>query len=340
MKKMDRTRKNLLALGVFMAAFLSVPIFVRQNYMMSVLTQCFLYASMGVAWNLIGGYADRVSIGHSAFLAVGAYTSYILYLNLNITPLIGMLVGVVIAGIMAYLIGKVCLGLRGTFFSLSTIAFAEIFKNLLLHFRELTDGSYGLILTYTGDDPINLQFGSKLPFYFIALVFLGAVLVFNIYFEKSKTGYYLKAIGEDEDAIRSLGLDTQKVKMRTFIISAMITSMIGTLFGFYLTYIMPTSIASTPVSIKIIVVAVIGGAGLLWGPVLGAFIIIPLTELVNATLGSLGGANTMIYGLVLILIIIFQPKGVLALFQEGGAVNRIVKKLLVGKSKKGGLANG
>ena len=111
-------------------------------------------------------------------------------------------------------------------------------------------------------------------------------------------------------------------------------------FGFYLTYIMPTSIASTPVSIKIIVVAVIGGAGLLWGPVLGAFIIIPLTELVNATLGSLGGANTMIYGLVLILIIIFQPKGVLALFQKGGAVNRIVKKLLVGKSKKGGLANG
>jgi len=303
----------------------------NQNYLTSMMCQRFLFAAIGVAWNLIGGYADRVSIGHSAFLAVGAYTSYILYLEFGITPLIGMFVGMIIAGVLAYLIGILCLGLRGTFFSLATIAFAEILKNLLLHFREVTNGSYGLILTYTGDDPINLQFGTKTPLYYISLVLLIVVIVFNIFFERSKTGYCLRAIGQDEDAVRSLGFNTRNVKLRTFIISAMMTSLIGTIYGFYLAYIMPTSIASTPVSIKIIVVAAIGGAGLLWGPVLGAFIIIPLTELVNATLGSIGGANTMIYGLVLILIILFRPKGVLSLFIEGGWV---YKKIQTARKRK------
>lgn len=326
MKKLDPfVKKNIRFFMAFAVVFCILPLAVNQNYLISMLVQCFLYAAMGVAWNLIGGYAGRVSIGHSAFLAVGAYTSYILYLNFNISPLIGMWIGAAIAGVLAFLIGKVCLGLKGTFFTLATIAFAEIFKNLLLHFRGLTNGSYGLILTYRGDDPLNLQFGSKLPFYYIALILLLLIILFNIFFERSKIGYYLKAIGEDEEAARSLGLDTYKVKQRTFIISAVLTSIVGTIFGFYLTYIMPTSIASTPVSIKIIIVAVIGGAGLLWGPVLGAFIVIPLTELVNATLGSLGGANTMIYGVALILIIIFQPNGVLALFGEGGWFQRKLK---------------
>lgn len=325
-KKIDKfAKKNLFILLVFAIAFCLVPAFVRQNYFISMLVQCFLFAAMGVAWNLIGGYADRVSIGHSAFLAVGAYTSYILYLNLGISPLLGMFVGMIIAGILAFLIGKVCLGLRGTFFSLATIAFAEIFKNLLLHFRELTNGSYGLILTFRGNDPFNLQFESKVPFYFISLVLLVLILLFNVFFERSKMGYYLRAIGEDEDAARSLGINTHSVKLKTYVISAMLTSIVGTIFGFYLTYIMPTSIASTPVSIKIIIVAVIGGAGALWGPVLGAFILIPLTELVNATLGSIGGANTMIYGLVLILIVLFRPSGVLSLFSEGGWVNKKIK---------------
>ncbi|MBQ9031775.1 MAG: branched-chain amino acid ABC transporter permease [Parasporobacterium sp.] len=320
-------RKNIIILVIFLAVFSLLPLVMTQNYLTSMMVQCFLFAAMGVAWNLIGGYADRVSIGHSAFLAVGAYTSYIMYLDFGISPLIGMFVGMIIAGVLAYLIGSLCLGLRGTFFTLSTIAFAEIFKNILLHFREVTNGSYGLILTYSGDDPVNLQFGTKTPIYYISLVLLAAIVLFNIFFEKSKTGYCLKAIGEDEDAIRSLGFNTRNVKLRTFIISAMLTSLIGTIYGFYLAYIMPTSIASTPVSIKIIVVAVIGGAGLLWGPVLGAFIIIPLTELVNATLGSISGANTMIYGLVLILIILFRPKGVLSLFIEGGWVNKKIKSL-------------
>jgi len=328
MRKTDGVvKKNLTVLLIFAVIFLLVPLAVRQNYLISMLVQCFLFAAMGIAWNLIGGYANRVSIGHSAFLAIGAYTAYILYLDFGLTPLLGMLVGMVIAGIVSYIIGKICLGLRGTFFTLATIAFAEIFRNLLLHFRELTQGSYGLILTFKGNDPLNLQFESKVPFYYIALVVLLAVIIFNAFFERSKIGYYLRAIGEDEDAIRSLGLDTQKVKSATFIISAMLTSMVGSIYGFYLTYIMPSSIAATSVSIRIIVVAVIGGAGMLWGPVLGAFIVIPLTEIVNATLGSLGGANTMIYGLVLIIIIIFQPRGVLALFMEGGWINRKIKQL-------------
>ena len=330
-KKNTTIKNNFIILVIFAVVFCFLPLVMNQNYLTSMMCQCFLFAAMGVAWNLIGGYADRVSIGHSAFLAVGAYTSYILYLEFGITPLIGMFVGMIIAGVLAYLIGILCLGLRGTFFSLATIAFAEILKNLLLHFREVTNGSYGLILTYTGDDPINLQFGTKTPLYYISLVLLIAVIVFNIFFERSKTGYCLRAIGQDEDAVRSLGFNTRNVKLRTFIISAMMTSLIGTIYGFYLAYIMPTSIASTPVSIKIIVVAAIGGAGLLWGPVLGAFIIIPLTELVNATLGSIGGANTMIYGLVLILIILFRPKGVLSLFIEGGWV---YKKIQTARKRK------
>ena len=328
MKKLDLVaKKDIRILLIFVAVFALLPLAVHQNYLISMLVQCFLFAAMGVSWNLIGGYADRVSIGHSSFLAVGAYTSYILYLDFHVTPLLGMFAGMAIAAVLAYLIGRVCLGLRGTFFSLSTIAFAEIFKNLLLHFRDLTNGSYGLILTFKGNDPINLQFESRIPFYFIALLLLTMIILFNIFFERSRFGYYLKAIGEDEDAARSLGLDTYQVKLKTFIISAALTSLVGTMYGFYLTYIMPTSIASTPVSIKIIIVAVIGGAGLLWGPVLGAFILIPLTELVNATLGSLGGANTMIYGLILILIIIFQPRGVLALFADSGWLHKRIKRL-------------
>lgn len=313
--KLIKAHRGAIIIIIIAISLLALPMFTNNNYIISTLVFCFAFAAFGVAWNIIGGYGAQISWCHAAFVAMGAYTSYIGYNDFGLSPFVTMFIGMIISYLLATLIGKGTFRLRGSFFSIATISFAEIVRVLLLYFKDITGGSAGNYITFRGDSFINLTFREDKPFYYIMFVVLAIVIFVAARFEKSKIGYYLGAIKGDEDAALSLGIPTFKIKLYAFQISAVMTSAIGTLFAFFMTYIDPTSVGSTTLSIKIGVVAIVGGLGTLWGPVLGAFVLIWLIEIANKILGQSGGSQ-ILYGLALVLIVIFRSDGLISIFSR------------------------
>jgi len=312
-------------IAVLTLILIALPQIIDNNYVISTFVYCFSFAALGVAWNIIGGYGAQISLCHAAFVATGAYTSYIAYNAIGLSPFLSMPIGMIISYLLATLIGQGTFKLRGPYFSIATISFAEILRVLLLYFKNFTGGASGKYITFKKESFFNLTFKEDTAFYYIMLVVLVIVLFITAKFAKSKIGYYLGAIKGDEDAALSLGIPAFKIKLYAFQISAVITSAIGTIFGFFLTYIDPTSVGSINLSIKICVVAIIGGLGTLWGPVLGAFLIIPLIELASILLGQKGGSQ-LLYGLALILVVIFRSDGLISFFNKSSTSNRRIRK--------------
>jgi len=306
--------KNLIQLFILIV-LLILPHLIKNNYLTAVIITCFTFGALGVAWNLIGGYGAQISWCHAAFVATGAYTSFILNKRFGISPFVCIPIGILLAFLISTAIGYGTLKLRGPFFSIATIAFAEILRVLLLYFKGVTGGASGLYVTYRENSFANLTFSNDIPFYYIMLVALIIVLLITAFFEKSKTGYYLGAIKGDEDAAISLGIPAFKIKLRAFQLSAVIAAAIGTFYAFFLTYIDPASICGMDLSVKIGVVAIVGGIGTLWGPVVGAFVIIPLIELASNLVGQQGGTN-LLYGLALMVVVILRSDGLLSIYTE------------------------
>ena len=309
--------RPFIIFAVVAVIFGFLPIIIKNNFFITTMVYTFIFASFGVAWNLIGGYGAQISWCHSAFVAIGSYSSYILYNIFNITPFISMFLGAGISLAVATIIGYGSFRLRGPFFTLSTIAFAEIVRVLLLYFKNVTNGASGMWITYKKPSFLSLTFQNDQPFYYISLLLMILIVLFTIWFERSKTGYYLKAIKGDEDAASSLGIETFKVKLRAFQISAVFVSIIGAFYSFFLTYIDPTAIAGMDLSIRIGTTAIVGGLGTVMGPVLGAFVLQPLNQIINQVFGNIGGASQMVYGLFLIIIVIFRPDGLISFFKSG-----------------------
>ena len=314
----------VLVLAVLLAV---LPLFIKNKFVISTLVYSFLFASFGVAWNIIGGYGAQISWCHSAFAACGAYTTFLFYYYLGISPFFTMPVGMLIAYLMATLIGRGTFKLRGSFFSLSTIAFAEIVKICLLHFKDFTGGSSGRWIAYDGDNFLKLSFGTDVPFYYIGMVLLILVVGATAFFHKTKTGYYLGAIKGDEDAATTLGIETFRVKLTAFQVSAVMTSVVGAIYACFLTYIDPYAICSLDLSVKIGMTAIVGGVGTLWGPVLGAFVLQPLTQLSNTLFSNISGASMLMYAIILILVVLFKPNGLITLFDKrerhGGRLSKV-----------------
>lgn len=319
----NKKARNLVIYAILLIFALVLPLLIKlifppsmQNYYTVVLLTCFVFAALGVAWNLIGGYGAQISWCHAAFLTVGAYTGMIMFKEFGITPWISVFIGMALSYLLATLIGYGTLKLRGAYFAIGTIAFAETLRVLILYFKDITGGSLGMYIHNTSEKSIfNLTFQNDTPFYYIMLALLCLTLFVSYRFTKSKSGYYLSAIKGDEDAAISLGIETFKIKLKAFQVSALISSAIGTFYGFFMTYIEPTSISGLDMSVKIATVAIIGGLGTLWGPVIGAFVLIPLIELAGALLGHIGGGH-ILYGLVLVIAVIFKPNGLITLFKR------------------------
>lgn len=301
-----------LATALLLVAF---PIVVAVPYYIHMMFMVFLFATMGLGWNMIGGYGAQLALGHSAFFAIGAYTAVLLVVQSKITPWIGGILGMVLAVIAAFFIGLPCFRLRGPYFALATIASGEITRTLLLHFQDFTGGANGIPLPFRGNDPLFLQFTSKAPYYYLALGLLAAVFALVRRLEREKIGRYLAAIREDQDAAESLGVRSHRVKLMAFMLSAATVALCGVLYAFTVGYIDPDGVASVNLSIEIATVVIVGGIGTLWGPVLGSAVIVLLTELTNMYLGAVrSGANLVMYGLLLIVIIVARPSGLISLF--------------------------
>lgn len=309
------TAKNIIVIILLIVLAAALLIFpnVVSNYYVSLGCQCFLFACFAVAWNIIGGYGAQISWCHSAFVAVGAYTNFILASNFGISPWLTMPLATVISYVLATVIGYGTFRLRGPYFSIATIAFAEACRLCINYFKSITKGSAGIYVTYKGNSFTALTFKNDIPFFYISMALLLVILGVAYIFTKSKTGMYLSAIKGDEDAAESLGIETFKIKLHAFQASAVLCAMAGSIYASFMTYISPSAICGLDLSIKIGIVAIVGGVGTLLGPVLGAFIVVPLIEATSKLLGSSGGSQ-LLYGLLLIIIVIFRPKGVISLF--------------------------
>lgn len=285
--------------------------FVVSSAWQNLLITAFYFAYLGQAWNVLGGYAGQLSLGHAAFFAVGAYTSVVLHTHLSISPWIGMCVGALLAALLSQGIGFLGFrfGLRGFYFVLLTLAVAEILRLIALHLPIL-GGYTGLFINFT-PNPWQFQFKGKTWYYFIALGFLALASGVVWLIERSKFGAYLVAIREDEDAAEALGVDTFRYKMRAYAVSAALTAMGGTFYAYYQFYLQPNTVLSMHHSVDIMIRPIVGGSGTILGPILGSVLLELLGEFSRSYFAEgAAGLYVVIYGLLLIAVVLFLPRGV------------------------------
>jgi branched-chain amino acid transport system permease protein len=251
------------------------------------------------------------SFGNVAFFGIGAYTSTILLMNYHVNPWIGLVAGGVLAAAAAAAIGYPCSNIRSHYFSIATIAFAEIIR---IHFNnwKFVEAAEGISLPILPESLKNFMFHtSKVPYYYIILALLLLSVLACWYISVTRMGYYLRAIKESHDLANGLGISFVRYRLYAIMISAFITATAGTFYAQYILYIDPESVLILPISVQIVLVTMLGGAGSIWGPVIGAAILLPISEITRVQLGTKGtGIDMMIYGALIMLISAYQPKGV------------------------------
>jgi branched-chain amino acid transport system permease protein len=281
-------------------------------YFLEILISVMLFGYLGAAWNILGGYAGQFSFGHAAFFGIGAYTSTLLFLRLGVSPWLGMLVGGVLAAAFGLVAGYLSFryGLRGPYFSLVTLAFAEMLRVVAVN-TKVVGSSLGLVIPSREATPWQFVFGGKLPYYYVILAMTIAALWVTRRVERSKLGYSLQAIRENEEAAEAAGVDALGMKLRAMAISSFMTALGGTFYAQYFAYIDPAITFGPSVSIQGLLQAIVGGAGTVLGPVLGAFVLTPVSELSRAAMRGRPGVDVMVYGAILILVISFLPHGLM-----------------------------
>jgi branched-chain amino acid transport system permease protein len=293
-----------------LAVLLALPA-VLSSYAVTIFILIFFYGFLGQAWNIVGGYAGQLSAGHAAFVGVGGYTAAMLSIEAGLTPWVGMFVGAALAALLGAIIGYLGFrfGLRGFYFVLLTVAFAEICRIAVSNIDAI-GGPLGLYITFTGD-PRQFQFRDSRVYYYIALALMLAATATAWAIERRRFGIYLAAIREDEAAAEALGVNALKYKVLAMVVSSFLTGLGGTFYAFYLFSLQPNTLFGIPLSVEIIIRPIVGGAGTLLGPILGSFILTPLAELSRLYLGQGGlhGAHLIAYGVLLIGVVLFLPEG-------------------------------
>ena len=303
-------------LWVGVAALALAPLIGGSQYLLSIAVITLLYAYLALSWNVLGGIAGQLSLGHAAYFGIGAYTSTWLFVNLGVSPWIGMWGGALLAIGAAVIVGMSCLHLRGAYFALATIATSMVLKTLVENADQQLGGPRGMEVTLLRDAPWQFQHTRKEFYYVIALVFTGVALFVNHRILRSRFGYYLAAVRNDQDAALALGVPTTRYKLMAAIISAGMTALGGTFYAQFVLYISPDKVFGANLSVIIAVVCIIGGRGTLWGPVLGALLLLPGEELARAMTGGMVGMDMMLYGLLLMLVIHYEPQGLMAILRR------------------------
>lgn len=303
-----KNREYLLLL-ILLAAAIVYPA-AADRYMLSIGISILIMILLGQSWNLMSGFAGQFSFGHAAFFGIGAYTSSILYVDYGISPWIGMLAGMLLAAAVGALIGFLAFRyhLKGDFFALVTLAFAEILRVLFNNVKALK-GAAGILIPYR-DVWQEFQFKNDTCFYFVLLVMVVLATGFIGIIRKRKFGLCLVAIRESQSAARALGVPVLGYKLTAMAISAAAAAMCGTFYAQYYGFIDPGVVFASTISVEAIVPCIIGGSGTLCGPVWGALVIVPLQELSNTLFEGIGGINMIIYGLLIVVFVMFCPRGI------------------------------
>jgi branched-chain amino acid transport system permease protein len=310
------SRRALVMLLLLFAALCTAP-WLTNDYLLTVLITILYFAYAGQAWNVMMGFAGQLSLGHAIYVGLAAYAAAALYIHLGVAPWIGMIAAIVIAALCGAVIGFLGFrfGVAGVYFAILTIAFAEFARIGFDHLRWL-GGSAGLFLpvaNYAGNDVWNLR-GSPSMFYYVMLVLTAAAFVLCHRLLNSRIGFYWQAIREDEHAARALGIDTFRCKMIAVIISAAMTAPAGVVFAFYYNNLFPEQIFHISRSIELILGPIVGGVGTLFGPIIGAFLLTGISEIMQNGLAASGfdlpGAKQVVYGICLLGVVILLPDGV------------------------------
>ena len=305
---------NRIALVLLSAAALGLPLVVRSATYLHILVLLYFYAYLTTCWNLVGGFAGVLPLGHAAFVGIGAYTSTILSLQYGVSPWLGMIVGGLLAAGVGILIGLPTFKLRGAYFALATIAFSEGLRVMVENIDRLgpftINGPRGLQIPPLDTGLTNFMFAGKEPYYYSILVMLAGVLFLTYRISRSKLGYALNAGGEEPEAAMALGIDVARTKLIAMALSSFLTALAGTFYAQFTLYIHPKSIISLDLSFEIAFIALIGGRGSIAGPVLGALLLRPVSDFSRIYFGdTLPGMHLIIFGVVLILVMNFQPRG-------------------------------
>ncbi len=298
-----------LALGLAGAALVALPPLLPK-YALEVLISILFFGYLGACWNILGGYGGQFSFGHAAFFGLGAYTSTLLFLHWGVSPWLGMVAGGILAAAFGLFAGYLSFryGLRGPYFSLVTLAFAEMLRVVAVNWKAV-GSSLGLVVPNRGSAPALFLFADKLPYYYVILAMVVASLCITRALERARMGYALAAIRENEDAAEAAGVDALSTKLRAMSLSSFLTALGGTFYAQYFSYIDPSLTFGPAISIGGLLPAIVGGAGTVAGPLMGSFVLTPISEVTRALLRGRAGADIMLYGLVLILVISFLPNG-------------------------------
>ena len=311
-------RSTWPAVTFFAAAALG-PIVVRDAFLLDGLILILLWGATAASWNVAGGYAGQVSLGHAAFFGLGAYSAALLGTRWAVSPWIGLLVGAGLATGFGFILGFLSNRLRGPYFVLATIAFSQVLLIVASRWRGFTSGSEGIPVPFRPGF-WTLGIADKRAWVYLVLVLAALLYLVQLYLERSRRGYQLAAVREDEDAALSLGVPARRLKVAAIAASAALTAACGTLWAQYVGFVDPYYVFSVDLSVRFCLAAILGGIGTPLGPFLGAALITILETSLRARFGGIGaglvGIYLIIYGVVLIVTMRFAPQGLLPWIAE------------------------
>ena len=296
--------KKVALFVLIIAAIL--PLVIRNAYILHLIILIMLWTILGASWNLLGGYTGQVSFGHAAFFGIGAYTACLLNVKAGVSLWLGFIAAGVAGSLISIPIGAICLRLRGPYFALSVLAFDEMLRLIILHWKSFTEGAVGILLI----DPV---ISSRTGYYYLVLGIAILTMLTVRYILRRRMGYYFLAVREDEDAAEALGIFSTRYKLIALVISAFFTGVMGCFFANYTNYIDPYIVFSIgDVSIAMVLTVVLGGIGTFWGPLVGSVIVVLLSE---GFRNIFAAASLLIYGALIILVILFLPRGIVGSIQ-------------------------
>lgn len=276
-----------------------------------------LFTGWASSWNLLGGWAGQLSLGHASFVGLGAYFVALGASEFQLAPWWSMMLGMLFAAILAFIWGKFTFSLRGPYFSLSTIAVAEILRLVAINEGWLTGGATGVFID-TLPEPFGVDLFDKVSQYYLALFYAALTLAITIFISGRKFGFQLRAVRDNEEAAMAAGINPTVVKLKAFVLSGVLTALGGGIYGIYLSFIEPHIIFNLLLSIQIALTVIIGGRGTIWGPAVGAFLLVVSGEVFRTTFAQ---ANLLLYGALILVVILLMPRGIV-----GEYVQRVIRR--------------
>jgi branched-chain amino acid transport system permease protein len=298
----------LAAAGILV--LLVAPLLTSNPFFQHLMIMVLFWTLLGASWNLLGGFAGQVSFGHATFLGIGAYVTMLFYLSLGLSPFLGMLAGGVIGALFALPIGLICFRLRGPYFSLATLAVAEIVRLVALNWEQLTAGPMGLLITTLPRISIasmTVDWESKIPFYYLAVALALFAMGLTYVVSRSRLGAYLMAVREDMDSAEAAGIDTARTRVVALVLSAFVVGLAGGFYALYFRYVDPDAVFAISLSVEMVFIAVVGGLATTAGPIVGAVVLVGIGEIFRERFAA---GHLIFYGLFMMLVIRYLPEGI------------------------------